>query len=156
MSWKYDDVRSALITSGLHPAESTQRTYGKVLSSPQVSITNDLLERNLAAYYIYGSNGEAFLLELTLGNSNEDFLSESKVNFEGLVRKLFATASQHHLPKNWELNSNTTSEHFGYVVKCEKDEVSSPYTVRIFIAAQKELQKGLDIRKQFLSCIVDS
>lgn len=156
MSWKYDDVRSALIMSGLHTAESREYTYGKILSSPQVTITQDILERNVAAYYIYGSHDEALLLELTLGKSNEYFLSESEVNFEGLVRKLFATASQHHLPESWELNSNTTSEHFGYVVKCVEGEVSSPYTVRIFIAAQCELQKGLDIRKQFISEYLDS
>ncbi|CAH0535334.1 hypothetical protein VST7929_02932 [Vibrio stylophorae] len=125
-------------------------TYGKLLSSPQVSITSDLLQRNVVAYYIYGSHESATLLELTLGKSNAEFMAEAEVNFEKLVKKLFRSVCQSQLPDYWECEPNTTFEHSGYIVKCEQDEVLAPHTLKVLIAACSDLDAGLQIRSRFL------
>ena len=150
MSWKFDDVRASLISDGIHPTQSKNCTYGKVLSSPQISITSDLLERNVVAYYVYGSHESATLLELTLGKSNSEFLAEAEVNFERLVKKLFGSVCQTQLPDSWKCEPNTEFEYSGYIVKCEQDDVSAPHTLKVLIAAQSDFSKGLEVRRQFL------
>lgn len=150
MSWTFDDIRASLTTEGLHPTESKNCTYGKLLSSPQVSITQDLLERNVAAFYIYGSHERATLLELTLGKSNLEFLEEAEVNFERLVKKLFGSACKAQLPDSWKLNPNTEFEHSDYIVKCEQDNISAPHTLKVLIAAKCDLSRGLEVRRQFM------
>ncbi|MGI3037377.1 MULTISPECIES: hypothetical protein [Vibrio diabolicus subgroup] len=150
MSWKFNDVRALLVNKGLHLTKSNNCTYGKVLSSPQVSITSDSLERNVVAYYIYGSHESATMLELTLGKSNPEFLSEAEVNFEKLVKELFSSACHTQLPDSWKCEPNTEFEQSGYIVKSVQDDVSAPHTLKVLIAAKNEFPQGLEVRDQFL------
>jgi hypothetical protein len=151
MSWKFNEVRPVLISDGLHPTESTHCSYGKVSTSPQIPITEDELERNVAAYYIYGTNeDEALLLELTLGKSNQEFLAKAEANFKQLVSKLFLAVTQQKMPAEWDLTADTVTNCAGFVIKCVENQKSCPSTVNVLIAHRDELQKGLDIRQQFL------
>ncbi|ACY51346.1 hypothetical protein VEA_003186 [Vibrio antiquarius] len=90
------------------------------------------------------------MLELTLGKSNPEFLSEAEVNFEKLVKELFSSACHTQLPDSWKCEPNTEFEQSGYIVKSVQDDVSAPHTLKVLIAAKNEFPQGLEVRDQFL------
>lgn len=110
-----------------------------------------MLERNVAAYYIYGPNqNDATLLELTLAKSNQEFLAEAETRFEKIVRNLFTSTTKQQLPHDFALTSNNEFESEGFILKCHENSEVEPHTIKVLIAQINELSDGMNIRQQFL------